>query len=66
MKKRIIASGKMVADYGMDIGSIWQYRLSSHNLLLTGGQYGIEAALPAIIGYLVVCGIGFYYQSRTH
>lgn len=40
--------------YGMRIDSIWQYYLKSQNILLTGGQYGIEASFPAIIGYMIV------------
>lgn len=40
--------------YGMRIDSIWQYRLKSQSLLLTGGQYGIEASFPSIVGYIVV------------
>ena len=42
------------ANYDMRIDSIWQYKLASSNFLITGGAFGIEAALPALIGYALV------------
>ena len=38
---------------------IYKYELLDTNILLTGGRFGIESALPAIIGYLLVCAIAF-------
>lgn len=40
--------------YGMSINSIWQYMLHSQNMLLTGGQFGIEASLPSTICYIIL------------
>ena len=37
-----------------------QYRITSGNMLLTGGSFGIEVALPAIIGYAVVSMIALF------
>lgn len=34
--------------------SVINYQIFSNNRLLTGGDYGIECALPAIIGYAIV------------
>ncbi len=38
---------------------IFNYRLTSESTLMTGGLYGIEASLPAIIGYVVVIFIAY-------
>ena len=38
---------------------IYKYELLDTNILLTGGKFGIESALPAIIGYLLVSAIAF-------
>lgn len=54
----------------LDIGdSPWeqallQYRITSGNMLLTGGSFGIEVALPAIIGYAVVSVIAVFMIKR--
>lgn len=36
--------------------SIINYSYESNNMLITGGQFGIEAGAPAIIGYLTIIG----------
>jgi len=41
-------------DAGMNVNSIYYYKLDGSNILLTGGIYGIEVAVPAIIGYLLM------------
>lgn len=41
-------------DAGRNVNSIYYYKLDGSNILLTGGTYGIEAAVPAIIGYLLM------------
>lgn len=40
---------------GVENTSIIQYRLESANHLLTGGNFGIEVALPAIAVYVCAC-----------
>ena len=39
---------------GENLKTIINYRFESDNVLLTGGLFGIEASMPAIIGYLIV------------
>ncbi len=41
--------------YGMGVNSIWYYKIASHNIFLTGGRFGIEVAIPAVIGYTIIC-----------
>ncbi len=38
--------------------------IESANKLLTGGNFGIEAAVPAIAGYIIVSVIGFIFYKR--
>lgn len=42
------------AEFNASIDIVWKYTISSQNILLTGGRFGIEAAMPAIIGYWIV------------
>ena len=44
---------------------IYKYELFDTNVLLTGGKFGIESALPAIIGYLSVSAIAFALIRKT-
>ncbi len=44
---------------------IYKYELLNTNILLTGGKFGIESALPAIIGYLLVSAIAFVLIGKT-
>jgi len=44
--------------------SIYTYALSSNSMLLTGGEFGIEASLPAVIGYVLVIIIAWILQRR--
>ena len=43
---------------------IMPFRLTTHNALLTGGNFGLEAGLPCFIIYLLVIGI-LYALIRT-
>lgn len=45
---------------GLTANFFYRYELSSSNILLTGGRFGIEAALPAITGYCLVSAIAFF------
>lgn len=40
---------------GRENDAIIQYRLISSNHLLTGGNFGVEVALPAIVTYICAC-----------
>lgn len=39
---------------GLNINSIYYYKLKGCSNLITGGVYGIEIGVPAIIGYLLI------------
>lgn len=53
-------------DSGLKANFIYRYELLSTNVLLTGGSFGIESALPAIIGYCFVSVIAFILLKRNH
>jgi len=40
--------------YNLSDSFIYKYELASNNLLLTGGRFGIESSLPAVIGYCLI------------
>lgn len=44
--------------------AIFKYRLTSESTLLTGGKFGIEASLPAVIGYGVVILIALLLLNK--
>ncbi len=63
----IIIGGVFVIEapqYGTMASSFYRYDLSSDSLLLTGGAFGIESALPAIIGYLSVSVIVLFRMKK--
>lgn len=37
--------------------SLYEYELASSNLFLTGGIYGIECSLPAMIGFVIISAV---------
>lgn len=45
--------------YGAPLFSI---TIPSDKVLLTGGDFGMEASIIAILGYLLICGLVFYSQ----
>ena len=42
----------------------WTYLLTSHSLLLTGGEYGINTALASLFTYLLTAGLAFGRAKR--
>ncbi|MDD3220489.1 MAG: type II CAAX endopeptidase family protein [Lachnospiraceae bacterium] len=52
------------SDYGMSINSVWQYKITASSILLTGGQFGIETAAPAVIGYVIVSACALIFMKR--
>jgi len=45
--------------------AVFRYKLSSKNILLTGGSFGIEAGVPAVMVYfLFTCVVFFIYRGR--
>jgi membrane protease YdiL (CAAX protease family) len=55
-----------ILDIGVEHGgtSLWTYTLESDSTLVTGGTFGIESSLPAILGYLCVIGLAIFLQNR--
>lgn len=49
---------------GMPVDFLYRYELNSTNILLTGGRFGIESSLPAIMGYCVVSAIAFMLLKK--
>ena len=45
--------------------SIFTYTLEPTSTLLTGGSFGIESSLPAVIGYLIVILLALVLQRRN-
>lgn len=50
---------------GAENASLFQYRLGTENHLLTGGNFGVEIALPAIAGYVIVCVVLLILLKRA-
>ncbi len=44
--------------------SIFSYQILSNSYFLTGGEFGIEASLPAIIGYCIVILIALFLNAE--
>ena len=42
------------ADSGTVTNYLYKYELLSKNIWLTGGRFGVESALPAVVGYILV------------
>ena len=42
------------------------YVLSSKSFLLTGGDFGIESSLPAIMVYLIFIGVALYMLHKEN
>lgn len=45
--------------------SIFSYTLASKSTLLTGGEFGIESSMPAIVGYAVIALIAWLLHRRS-
>lgn len=41
------------------------YLMDSDNILLTGGRFGVEAALPSIVGYILVIALTFVLKNNN-
>ncbi|MGK0577908.1 CPBP family intramembrane glutamic endopeptidase [Macrococcus capreoli] len=44
--------------------AIFSYELISHSFIITGGDFGIEASLPAIIGYIIFIIFAYYRINK--
>ena len=61
----IVGGGLTIAGAPAE-GSIVTYVLRSDSMLLTGGQFGIESSLVALIGYLAVVSMILLSMKRDH
>lgn len=59
----IIVGG--ILEISIEPSSMFSYALKSNSTLLTGGAFGIESSLPAIIGYGVMIIIAWLLQRRS-
>ncbi|MDR2619537.1 MAG: CPBP family intramembrane metalloprotease [Propionibacteriaceae bacterium] len=60
----MILGGKILSIATQPEPSIFTYKLTSDANLLTGGAFGIDAALPAIIGYGSVIALALYLMRK--
>lgn len=47
-----------------DFRSLINYVIENDSILITGGKFGVEAAIPSIIGYLIVIIISFIIKNN--
>ncbi|MTI65487.1 MAG: CPBP family intramembrane metalloprotease [Firmicutes bacterium] len=47
-----------------DLITVFNYVFENQNILITGGKFGIEASLPAIIGYITVITITIAIKNK--
>lgn len=55
---------RITTEEGTYGGSIFSITIPSDNILLTGGGFGVEASIVAIIGYLFVCCIAIWRKKK--
>lgn len=55
----IIIGGLFRVGINKDPADIYEYLLASDKFWITGGEFGIESALPSVIGYTIVAVIAF-------
>lgn len=51
----IIIGGILWTGTEFDEYSLYSYVLDSKSFLLTGGAFGIESSVVAVVGYIIVC-----------
>ncbi len=61
----VIIGGILWTGTEFDESSLFSYVLESKSFLLTGGEFGIESSIVAVVGYVVVCGIA-WLGSKKH
>ena len=60
----VIIGGILWIGTEFDEYSLFSYVLESKSFLLTGGEFGIEASIVAVVGYIVVCGIAWLGSKK--
>lgn len=53
------------ASQQIEYGSIINFTIESDNIFITGGRFGVEAAVPSIIGYIAVIVLAVICKSHT-
>lgn len=61
----VIIGGILWTGTEFDESSLFSYVLESQSFLLTGGEFGIESSIIAVIGYAIVCAIVWLENKRT-
>lgn len=60
----VIIGGILWTGTEFDSYSLYSYVLDSKSFLLTGGEFGIESSIVAVVGYVVVCVIAWLGSKR--
>ena len=60
----VIIGGILWIGTEFDENSLFCYVLESKSFLLTGGEFGIESSIVAVVGYMVVCGIAWLGSKK--
>ncbi len=60
----VIIGGILWTGTEFDSYSLYSYVLNSKSFLLTGGEFGIESSIVAVVGYVVVCVIAWLGSKR--
>lgn len=55
----ITTSGILAVSSTVDPHSVWTYVLETDNFVLTGGEFGIESSIIAVVGYLIVTAFAY-------
>lgn len=55
----VICSGVLSVTTKIDEYSLYTYVLESNSVILTGGDFGIESSIIAVVGYALVCVIAW-------
>ncbi len=62
----IIIGGLFRVGINKDPADIAEYLLASDKFWITGGEFGIESALPSLIGYTIVAAIAFMMLRKMN
>ena len=62
----IIIGGLFRVGINKDPADIAEYLLASDKFWITGGEFGIESALPSVIGYTIVAAIAFMMLRKKN
>jgi membrane protease YdiL (CAAX protease family) len=60
----IIIGGGLTVNEAFNEYSVMTYVLTSKNFAITGGEFGIESSIIAVIGYMLVSMFAYYMTKR--